>query len=321
MKDTRMNRRDFVKNSTLASAATALAVTGAAATASGHEVIPSGPLSAPRNTVPMGKLANQEFSRLMLGGNLISGYAHSRDLSYVAQLSRRYNTEAKILETLELAETHGINAMNSYVMDGNDALQKHWKRGGKMKWFVQVRVDPQGGFSQIKKAVDLGATAIHVNGDAAEALLRERDLEKLHKMVQAIRAEKVICGVAAHALSVIVQCEQAGFDVDFYQKTLHTHDYFTAPRPGETDDLGRYDNSWCKDPEEAVEYMFDVKKPWIAFKVMAAGAIPPRRAFEHAFNSGADFVLAGMFDWQVAEDVQIAKESMAGAKRIRPWYA
>jgi hypothetical protein len=46
-----------------------------------------------------------------------------------------------------------------------------------------------------------------------------------------------------------------------------------------------------------IDFMKTVKKPWIAFKVMAAGAIPPRKAFRHAFNGGADYVLAGMFDF------------------------
>ena len=66
--------------------------------------------------------------------------------------------------------------------------------------------------------------------------------------------------------------------------------------------------------------MKDVEKPWIAFKVMAAGAIPPHRAFPHAFRNGADFVLAGMFDFQVEDDVRTAIDSIARAKdRKRPW--
>ncbi|MBK9137519.1 MAG: hypothetical protein IPM17_01945 [Verrucomicrobia bacterium] len=48
--------------------------------------------------------------------------------------------------------------------------------------------------------------------------------------------------------------------------------------------------------------MRSVKKPWIAFKTMAAGAIPPKNAFRYAFRSGADFVLAGMFDFETEED-------------------
>jgi hypothetical protein len=65
--------------------------------------------------------------------------------------------------------------------------------------------------------------------------------------------------------------------------------------------------------------MFNVRQPWIAFKVLAAGAIPPARGFRYAFESGADFILVGMFDWQIAEDVKLAKEVLSGVKRTRPW--
>ena len=36
----------------------------------------------------MGKNAQVELSRLMLGGNLVAGYAHSRDLARVAELDQ-----------------------------------------------------------------------------------------------------------------------------------------------------------------------------------------------------------------------------------------
>ena len=270
----------------------------------------------------MGKLANHEFSRLILGGNLIGGYSHSRDLNYVSTLMRRYNTEAKIRETLELAEAQGINAINTYVMQENQALFDHWKCGGKMKWFAQVRLDPDGGYSHVQKAVDEGATGIHITGDKAKSLLDRGQFEKVGEIVQLTKSKKCVAGVAAHELEVMVECEKAKFDVDFYQKTLHTLDYFSAPRPSEKE---RYDNCWCEDPQAVVDFMAKVKKPWIAFKVLAAGAIPPRAGFAHAFTSGADFILVGMFDWQVAEDAKLAKhvfEVISGpnSKRTRPWY-
>ena len=73
-------------------------------------------------------------------------------------------------------------------------------------------------------------------------------------------------------------------------------------------------------PRDTAELMKGVAKPWIAFKVLAAGAIPPSSAFPHAFENGADFVLAGMYDFEIAEDVEITRSSVARfAHRARPW--
>jgi hypothetical protein len=275
--------------------------------------------------MPTGRIGDQSFSRLILGGNLIGGWSHSRDLAYVSTLMRRYNTEAKIRETLELAELNGITAINTWVMQENSHLFNHWKCGGKMKWFAQARLDAGGGFSQFQKAIDEGAAGIHITGDAAEGMLKEGTFEKVGGSVEFIKARKRAAGVAAHDLQVIVECEKAKLDVDFYQKTLHSHDYFTAPQPGEKDALGLHDNSWCSDPQAVIEVMAKVRKPWIAFKILAAGAIAPRAAFPYAFNSGADFILVGMFDWQLEEDAKFARRVVAAvaspdSKRTRPWY-
>ena len=71
--------------------------------------------------------------------------------------------------------------------------------------------------------------------------------------------------------------------------------------------------------------MAKIAKPWIAFKILAAGAIQPLAAFPYAFTHGADFILVGMFDWQVAEDAALARRvirlsSKPTSKRTRPWY-
>jgi len=85
---------------------------------------------------------------------------------------------------------------------------------------------------------------------------------------------------------------------------------------------GFYDNMWCINPEETIEYMKTVKKPWIAFKVLAAGAIYPRQAFPYAFSNGADLIAVGMFDFQVKEDAILAAKVVRQTQnRARPWYA
>src|SRR5262245_59653921 len=112
-----ISRRGFVKSSLIASAAMPFALR-TSATAQLQDTFPGAGVN-PREIMPMGKIAGQEFSRLMMGGNLISGYAHSRDLPYVSTLMRRYNTPQRIRETLELGEANGITAVNSWVQDDN----------------------------------------------------------------------------------------------------------------------------------------------------------------------------------------------------------
>jgi hypothetical protein len=315
----KITRRGFVKSSLLASAAMRL---GASVTVTGQAAAAP---SAPREALQVGKIGGQEFTRLMMGGNLIGGWAHSRDLPYVSTLMRRYNTPAKIRQTLELGEANGITAINTWVMDDNKQLFEHWKNGGKIKWISQARLDGGGGFSQIQRAIDEGAAGVHLTGDNAEGLLAQGKFDKVGESVQYIRARKRVAGVGAHDLRVIVECEKQKMNVDFYQKTFHSLDYYSAPRPDETGFLGAHDNSWCQDPQAVADVFAKIDKPWIAFKILAAGAIPPRAGFPFAFNSGADFILVGMFDWQIEEDVKLARRVLnvalaSDSKRTRPWH-
>jgi hypothetical protein len=68
--------------------------------------------------------------------------------------------------------------------------------------------------------------------------------------------------------------------------------------------------------------MKSVTVPWIAFKVLAAGAIRPQPAFQYAYENGADFICAGMFDFQVREDAILARKVLSRPLgRQRPWRA
>jgi len=145
-------------------------------------------------------------------------------------------------------------------------------------------------------------------------------------VAQAVELPKklgVPSGVGAHDLNVVKACEEHGVPADFYIKTFHNHSYPTGPKPEQlTQPYKEFPGYWCSNPQETADFMKTVKKPWIAFKTMAAGAIPPKNAFRFAFLKGADCVLAGMFDFEVAEDVQIAKEALGGlSERERAWMA
>ncbi len=283
---------------------------------------PSRPPAA-REALPTGRIGKLAVSRLILGGNLIGGWAHARDLMYVSTLLKRYFTDEKILETMEIAESQGINTINIHP-SGTAVVQRYWKeRSRKMLCMMQGFIGEDGKTEGLKKEIDDGAHAIYIQGNVGDTLVKKGRLDLIAKAVDFIRSQGVPAGVAAHELGVVKACEENKLNVDFYVKTLHQTDYWSARRPDQGDDVvnNRADNFWCVNPDEVISYMKSVKKPWIAYKVMAAGAIHPKRAFPYAFNGGADFIVAGIFDFQIQQDVQIALDAVERAKRERPWMA
>jgi hypothetical protein len=153
-------------------------------------------------------------------------------------------------------------------------------------------------------------------------------IDRIAKAVELAKAHGVPVGVGGHSLQVPMACEKHKVPCDFYVKTLHRDDYPSAtPKElrkeyGWLDGgKGWYDNMWCQ-RGETVEFMKTVKKPWIAFKTLAAGAIPPASGFKYAFQGGADFICVGMFDFQVREDAIITKKTLDELKtRERAWFA
>jgi hypothetical protein len=284
-----------------------------------------------QGAMPCGTIGKAKISRLMLGGNLVSGCMHSRDLHYVGPLFRAYMTEQKILETFKLAEQHGINTV---LESGAALVQKYNKEcGGHMQ--IIPSIHPSQGQpereikDEIKHWADFGVPAVYVWGVAGDTLVRAGEIDRIAKAVELAKAQGLPAGVGGHSLQVPVACEKHKVPCDFYVKTFHADGYPSAtPKPlrkeyGWLDGgPGWYDNMWCINPEETAEFMKSVAKPWIAFKVLAAGSILPRQGFSYAFNNGADFIGVGMFDFQIAQNCELAAQAVRRAQqRPRPWRA
>ena len=326
-----MSRRHFVKESVLATTGAVLAA-GTRGVAVGAEAAAKSAgaarPAAAAGALPKGKIAGLEVSRILLGGNLLTHFTHSRELKYVYTLTRHYNTDEKILETLAVAEQNGINTLVIHtVPTALKVLQQHRKeRGGKMQWIICTTAPIEPGLQKyresVQRMVDDGTDAIYVWGVQTDTLVKQGKADLIGEAVQVIKHHGVPTGVGAHDLEVIKASEKGKFGADFYVKTFHHHNYRTGPKPEEIKTPNaEIPGYWCSHPQETVEFMRTVEKPWIAFKVMAAGAIPPRNAFRYVFENGADFSLAGMFDFEIAEDVKIATEVLAGLpkQRARPW--
>ena len=58
-----------------------------------------------KGQVPKGKIGNLELSRLIMGGNLIGGWAHSRDFDLCIETGKKpYHSDERVMMTLQLAE-------------------------------------------------------------------------------------------------------------------------------------------------------------------------------------------------------------------------
>jgi len=286
---------------------------------------PAAPDAIEANRLPHGRIGDVQISRIICGGNLIGGFAHSRDLTYVSPLLKHYFTDEKIIETLEVCEECGVNT----IITGSSSaplLRKYWdERGGRIQWIAQVVPSEADLLGDAKRSIDGGAAGAFVIGNMGDQLTRAGRVDLVGQVVEFIRSQGVIAGCGGHNLETVMACEQAKVPVDFYMKTSHSTSYWSRRTPDQTKDvIDNYgtDNYWDKEPEKTVAFMATVSKPWIAYKVMAAGAIHPRVGFRYAWENGADFVCAGMFDFQVIEDALIAREIFdKGFERQRPWCA
>jgi hypothetical protein len=193
-------------------------------------------------------------------------------------------------------------------------------------------------FSKADKDRDVIA-AFYIMGDRGDYLARSKRIDIVGTSMEIAKEYGIPLGLGSHSLEVPVQCLEFGIEPDFYVKTFHHDDYWSAtPREnrvdfcwyddkggnsysGKTGDHNRFhDNIWCLDAEKTAEVMQKVKVPWIAFKVLAAGAISPASGFKFAFQNGADFIAVGMTDFQIEENVKILRSLFAGdIKRDRPW--
>ncbi|MFO7621957.1 MAG: DoxX family protein [Bacteroidales bacterium] len=285
----------------------------------------------PKATIPYtdkdGKPATFELSRIVMGGNLIGGWAHARDLIYVSRLVKTYHTDEKVMQTLALAEKCGINAIITNPQLGR-VFQKYKREfHGKMKFISDcgVGLDFQKGIA-MSLAVD--SDALYCQGEITDRWADEnwddrekrtvaQRMELLGRGLDEIRRFGKPAGIGAHKIEAIKVCVEHGLKPDFWVKTCHSHNYWSA-QP----ESAWKDNMFDYDPEETIRFMGTLKEPWIAFKVLAAGAIKPEVGLKYAFNNGADFVCLGMYDFQIVEDVNIALDTLSQVnERPRPWIS
>ena len=140
------------------------------AAAAGKKPVTGTPAEA--TALPCGTLGRAKISRLLLGGNLIGGYMHCRDLKYVNSLFRAYATDEKILETLAVAERHGINTV--FETGGDFVRRYNRQHGGHMQFIPHIEIKTSWSQRDQDDHIAVGMFDFQVKADAelAERAIR-----------------------------------------------------------------------------------------------------------------------------------------------------
>jgi hypothetical protein len=296
-----LNRRHFLQASAVAAGLTLDTLPLKAQMEAGGTV----KLKPASGGLPTGRIGKLEVTRLICGGNLFSGFAHSGELLYVESLLRHYFTDDKILDTLQLCEEGGINTTILRTDEQIVRVMKRYRkeRGGKLQWIAQTYPTPANLKENIQLAIDNGAVgAFCMGGHAEDVFVKPGRGELIGEVVAFIKQNGLVAGVGSHLLELPILSEQQKFNPDFYFKTFNSVGYATD------------------DTHDVTAFMKTTKTPWVAFKVLGAGRVLPKDGFDLAFKSGADFINVGMYDFQVQSNVSLVRGVVKHhQQRDRPW--
>jgi len=244
-----------------------------------------------------------KVTRLIIGANPFGGFSHQSD-----QRSREmgtYYTPERIKETWRRAEAAGINTMitNNESAHVIQAVREYLGEGGKLQWIVQAANYKADMFKAVDEAVEIGAKAIYFHGGQVDNLYAGRDEKTLRAWVKHARSHKIPAGIAGHSP-----------DVHFWVDSMDIEDFHAVAffNCGSLHS-GKGHNFKLADAFPAAECARRIKKPCIAYKIMAAGRIDPVMAFEFAFENikPGDAVNVGMYrgdkDNMVEEDAAIVR--------------
>lgn len=267
-----MDRREFLKKSTLAAAMAAVSMadrTGAAA--------------APDKGMPTIKLGGLEVSRLILGSNPFWGVSHKSPA--LDEEMKRFYTDERITAVLEEAGACGITAVVSPPEPRwLELWPKYLSKGGKLKlWIAQCHDGPDKIVAEIEQAGKGGAHAAFIQGGRADEAFEKGNFDALRSWVEKIKSFGIPAGVAAHLPQVHPELERRKFPTDFYYQCFYTVSKGATYRSEER--------------AKAIETIRQIEKPVVAYKILAAGRLTAEEGFEFAFSHirRKDGVCVGIF--------------------------
>lgn len=226
-------------------------------------------VAAPREAIPRVPFGEHRISRLIVGGNPISGNSHVS-----GELSREmidYFTGANVLKLLRRCEEAGINTWQSRGdRHIRRLLNDHRIEGGRLHWIAQTASEFADIPKNIRTIAASGAIGIYHHGTQTDRFWKAGKIEQAREMLEVIRDTGARVGLGTHIPEVIDYVESKDWDVDFYMACL----YNLARSREEVERLagGKVHGEFFYDPdrEAMLQRVRRTRKQCLLFKVYAA---------------------------------------------------
>ncbi len=271
------NRRSFLKRISAGESRGGECAVGEAcpAAAASPEASEPKPIVSP-GEIPRVTIAGVRIPRMIIGCNPIGGWSHA-----VPNMSRAmtdYFTLERTVEFLKRCERTGLDVWLSYWADKPlNALKQLWAEGYHMRPYFLGKLNDQGQLTGQESGAQGNLKEykpiffVH-HGGVTDHLFSAGKHELVHTFVKKVHDELGIpAGVSAHNPENIAYIEEKGWEVDFYQTCLYN---LTRPKEQIRAKLGTAmlgEPFLESDRDEMLKVIGEVKKPCLAFKILAAG--------------------------------------------------
>ena len=267
----------------------------------------------------------EKISRLIAGGNTISGTSHLN--SDLDREMEDYFTTENVKKMFFHCEECGITTMqlrgDKHIMR---IIREFRQDGGKMSWIAQSAPEMKSFDGNVAQMASYQPALIYHHGCATDDLYQAGEFEELKRRLSVIRQTGRPVGLCTHMPEVVEYAESHRWDVAFYMCCVYN---ISLPeRKQRSRQEGTEDALFVESDIPLMYQMIrQVEKPCLAFKILGAtrrckNQETVRAAFDEAYRSikPGDAVIVGMYPKyldQVSLNAQYAEEAMRKARGAR----
>ena len=264
----------------------------------------------------------REISRLIVGGNTISGTSHASKALDVDM--EDYFTTDNVKRMLFRCMEYGIDTMQLRGDKHILRLMREFRaEGGQMHWIAQSAPEMGSFEGNVAQMAAYKPALMYHHGCVTDDLYKAGKFDELERRLGVIRRTGIPVGLCTHMPEVMEYAELHRWDLDFYMSCV-----YNISVPERMAQAAKDGSEEAIFVESDIPVMYEairgVKKPCLAFKILGAtrrcqSQDTVRAAFDEAFSSikPGDAVVVGMYPKdtdQVALNAAYAEAAIAKAR-------